>query len=574
MTTGARPDGMGQAFSAVADDINTLSFNPAGLGNIRLPEIGYGYESFAAGINYNFLGAGIPLGEMGVMGLGYISMGTAPFNSTANPSAPLVSAQDEALVAGWGRSFYDLHVGASVKYIIRQLDAVQGTGLAFDLGLRYRPMPTLTLAASAMNLGEGIRLASLEPLPTVLNTGIAWTLIEEPLHTLTLAVNGAFDLATNTQQAGLGAEYWYQDEFALRAGYLANSIDTTVDPDGFSAGAGIRVSFFQLDYAFQPFNTLGMVHRVSGILRWDGPWIAGGEPNPPKYVNAEQTDDGIIIRWEKPQGPADSYEILIQPLDGGPKIVSDPVRKPPYCFKSYKPETLYRIAARTVNGGKRSFPSPDTYLFTSSLPPSLEREVERSISPTSITHGVRGQVDAVGLHLSWKSVPGSSGYQLYRQSPAGRVEKVSLVPKRNNEVWVTDTSGDAGWKWIVTTIRDDGEKVVGALVWNPLPAELDRLAQPPAVKLHASPELSDQVYLDWSVKKGYQPGYSLFLSKAPDFVYEFFEDLNSDDPTVLLKMAPGWSHLFFLVAPKIPEGGWSARSNQAMVEPLPQVDHK
>ena len=44
MTTGARPDGMGQAFSAVADDINTLSFNPAGLGNIRLPEIGYGHE--------------------------------------------------------------------------------------------------------------------------------------------------------------------------------------------------------------------------------------------------------------------------------------------------------------------------------------------------------------------------------------------------------------------------------------------------------------------------------------------------------------------------------------------------
>ncbi len=78
---------MGQAFSAVADDINTLSFNPAGLGNIRLPEVGYGYESFLGGIDYNFVGAAIPAGAAGVLGLGYITMGTAPFNSTANPLA-------------------------------------------------------------------------------------------------------------------------------------------------------------------------------------------------------------------------------------------------------------------------------------------------------------------------------------------------------------------------------------------------------------------------------------------------------------------------------------------------------
>src|SRR5271169_5054244 len=67
MTTGARPDGMGQAFSAVADDINTLSFNPAGLGNIRLPEVAYGREEFVSDIHYDFVGAAIPTGDAGVL---------------------------------------------------------------------------------------------------------------------------------------------------------------------------------------------------------------------------------------------------------------------------------------------------------------------------------------------------------------------------------------------------------------------------------------------------------------------------------------------------------------------------
>src|SRR5271169_5373789 len=98
MTTGARPDGMGQAFSAVADDINTLSFNPAGLANIRLPQFGYSHASFLSDINYDFLGLALPVGTLGVLGFGYLGMGTGPFNSTQDPSTPSVSVQNTALL--------------------------------------------------------------------------------------------------------------------------------------------------------------------------------------------------------------------------------------------------------------------------------------------------------------------------------------------------------------------------------------------------------------------------------------------------------------------------------------------
>ena len=78
VTPGARPDAMGQAFSAVADDINTLSFNPAGLGNIRLPEVSFSQYEFPGRHQLHFAGAALPLGGYRTLGLGYLALGWGP----------------------------------------------------------------------------------------------------------------------------------------------------------------------------------------------------------------------------------------------------------------------------------------------------------------------------------------------------------------------------------------------------------------------------------------------------------------------------------------------------------------
>ena len=113
VNTGARPDALGGAFSAVADDVNTLTYNPAGLANIRLPEAGYGRYDFVAGIHYDFVGLASPLGDYGVLGFGYVGMGTDAFNSTEDPNATPGTASEKALILGWGRSFGRLHLGVS-----------------------------------------------------------------------------------------------------------------------------------------------------------------------------------------------------------------------------------------------------------------------------------------------------------------------------------------------------------------------------------------------------------------------------------------------------------------------------
>ncbi len=47
----------------------------------------------------------------------------------------------------------------------------------------------------------------------------------------------------------IGAEYWYNDQFALRAGYF-NEAETKGDRKYFTAGAGLRLNVFGLDFSY------------------------------------------------------------------------------------------------------------------------------------------------------------------------------------------------------------------------------------------------------------------------------------------------------------------------------------
>ncbi len=566
MTTGARPDAMGQAFSAVADDINTLSFNPAGLANIRLPEIGYGHESFLADIGYDFLGAAIPTGNLGVLGLGYLAMGTAPFNSTSNPEAPSVSVQDTALIGAWGKSFSDLHLGAAVKYINEKVATLQGTGFAFDFGARYRLLPQFTLAGSVLNIGPGIKFASVEPLPLVVNGGLAWTALQNSTHSLTLATDTSHVATEGIQRYSFGAEYWYKNMFAIRAGYLTNS-----QVEGFSAGAGVRFSFFQLDYAFEPYNNLGSVQRLSGLFQWDGPWVSGGEPNAPKYVTVHQTYEALEIRWDKAQGPVQSYEVLIQPLDGGDLIVSPSVSNPAFDFKDYSPNILYRISVRSIGiGGGRSFPSREVLIRTGSKEAVLKTQYQAEVGnkvKESAAKGLYGNVDSIGLRLTWDSSKegGVIGYNIYRQSPSGQVEKVSLAPKQGNKVWLTGTAEFAGWEWIVTAVHKSGnEKTLGTFLWYPTPDEIEKLSVTSSRHLRASPQPDRQVFLVWDGDPD-AAQYTLLYSLAADGVYEVYKEMEKTETNALLDIPGNKDVYYFIVVPKKSNGDWSGSTQEAKV---------
>lgn len=76
----AKTLGMGNSFVAVANDINSIHSNPAGLVNLKSWEALFSYSKLNLGIsnlNENFIAAGIPFKEYGSIGLGWYN-----FNET------------------------------------------------------------------------------------------------------------------------------------------------------------------------------------------------------------------------------------------------------------------------------------------------------------------------------------------------------------------------------------------------------------------------------------------------------------------------------------------------------------
>src|SRR5690242_11584957 len=57
----ARPAGMGEAYTAIHDDIDTIYFNPAGIAKLSYSAITSSYQRGFAGDDYGSLGYGQPL---------------------------------------------------------------------------------------------------------------------------------------------------------------------------------------------------------------------------------------------------------------------------------------------------------------------------------------------------------------------------------------------------------------------------------------------------------------------------------------------------------------------------------
>ena len=342
---GARPAGMGQAFTALADDVNALNFNPAGLAQIQEPEVGYGRYQFVSDVSYDFLGAAYPLGEPGVLGLGFLDSQTAPFNSTPDPNAPLVNYSDMTFLLAYGRALGPLEVGGTLKFVLRQVGDIQGTGFLGDLGVRYQALPRLVLAAAFQNLGSIQILSQESATPTLGRIGLAWRCLSTPFHTLDLAMDCNYDPNTQLTRLGWGAEYWYQGLFALRAGYVGNS-----EEEGPTFGAGIRSWGFQLDYAYEPLNVLGSTQRLS-LTAYLGPG-KGAEIPQPTHLEANPSNDGLMLSWNAPSfTDIQGYRVYVKRpgSDSLACLTSQPITETSVDLKHLKIGEDYEFGVSTLN---------------------------------------------------------------------------------------------------------------------------------------------------------------------------------------------------------------------------------
>lgn len=232
---GARPIGMGGAFSAVASGADAVWWNPAGLARSSLREGLLSHTMFIQDITSQYAAFVHPAGKSGWMGYSftYFSVpGVEGYDSSKNATGEL-KAYNYAASIGYGLKLsHELSLGANAKYVQQTLDTISGTGIAVDLGAQYRDS-SLMAGVVVQNMGPKVTVGTASnKLPTNVRGGVAFN--ATPSLVLALDAEKPSDAYFSYH---IGAELRVAGSLALRGGYhYTQSLGQNA---GFSAGVSI-----------------------------------------------------------------------------------------------------------------------------------------------------------------------------------------------------------------------------------------------------------------------------------------------------------------------------------------------
>lgn len=241
---GARAEGMGQAYTAIADDINAAFWNPAGLGHLKGTNYTFNYTRWLA--NSKLLSGALAFDAgFGVIGFSVISFGTQEFPVTT-PTAPwgtgeMQKAGDIAIGGLFAKRITEkLMIGGQIRWLQEDLVFDKMSNIDFNIGtLFYTGFKSTRIAMGFRNLGPDKKLQQggfQSMLPATYNVSAAMEILGKrgSKGYATLCVEESFitDYAASTR---VGVEAWMNSLLALRAGYKSN-----MELEDWSFGAGIK----------------------------------------------------------------------------------------------------------------------------------------------------------------------------------------------------------------------------------------------------------------------------------------------------------------------------------------------
>ncbi len=298
---GVRALGMGGAFSSIADDGSAMYWNPAGISQIKKPEISAMHAFLYSGLaSYDHITycqplpsdvtIGINLTRLTVSDIPVFSetylVGTNVDERINNSSLQLPGTPDGSfksvddlyqfsfakhlhydLNMGW--LFFalplDFHLGGNVKFIKRSLMDNQGTGTGIDFGMKVNTDLGVLFDWEALGkLDFGLNFQDIA------GTDISWdtysehrdkvlfntklgVAVSQPIPALDSEVLLAYDYDYVYEGCShYGAQISYRDLGAIRGGYYDKNL---------SFGASVNVYGVGIDYALVT-NQIGITNRI------------------------------------------------------------------------------------------------------------------------------------------------------------------------------------------------------------------------------------------------------------------------------------------------------------------------
>lgn len=266
---GARPAALGGAFAAASGDLEASHWNPAGLWGIHQRSATLSVSRYLVDTQAGFVSAAFP-GEkqLWAFSVNYFSYGNLTRTNTEGLEEGSFSPFDLAAYLSVARPLWKpwFKVGANIKAIYSSIDNFSSDAYALDLGaLIPGPFKGMSIGASLTNVGfvrRGYTGSFKDSLPVSLRLGLAHRPAHSPLPMLVLA---DFVVPNDGDpHLSFGAEIGVGHGLYLRPGYSTQQTGSQGDtPLGLSAGAGLALQHYRLDYAYNSYEDLGEVHRLA-----------------------------------------------------------------------------------------------------------------------------------------------------------------------------------------------------------------------------------------------------------------------------------------------------------------------
>ena len=295
---GPRAAAMGGAYVAIADDPTAMYWNPAGLERIGNNSILFAHTRWLADVDLNFLGAAVPLGRYGTVGISVTALGVPEMKvRTVNQpegTGELFDANDLAIGLSYSLSVIErFQVGVNLKYIQQQIYNMSASTGAIDFGVLFTTgFNNMVLGFSMSNFGGNMQmtgddarvevdlapdefgnndriLALLETqefqLPLIMRVGVAMDVLSTEKNLFRVALDAVVP-NDNNQYVNVGGEYVFNNLIALRAGYKTLFLDNS--EESFTLGFGVNIGLsestdIKADYAYSDFGILNDVQQIS-----------------------------------------------------------------------------------------------------------------------------------------------------------------------------------------------------------------------------------------------------------------------------------------------------------------------
>ncbi|MEN8191346.1 MAG: PorV/PorQ family protein [Bacteroidota bacterium] len=289
---GARAAGMGDAFTAVGKDPNSIFFNPAAPALSNGLNLTLNSTQWIADINHLSGVISYTWEDVGTFTLDYINVDYGPMQRTivdphgweSYQTLGEFTVKEYAIGLGFAKELSEqFSVGGQVKYIYQNLGDTEtwwyiGTefeehkdvsniddAIAFDLGTYYDTQ------YKGLKIGMAIQNFANKAIPLTFRFGLSFELNqvlfpENNDHIIMLAWDALHPKDYGERQH-FGLEYSFRGTYYLRTGYKFN-----YDNEDISAGLGVNVDVNALrvsfEYAYSNFSLFGNVNRFTVSLKF------------------------------------------------------------------------------------------------------------------------------------------------------------------------------------------------------------------------------------------------------------------------------------------------------------------